>query len=94
MSSIYRIPTQQTYKGKTASGWLRGAELAEMQSGDIQVVSPALPGCLLHLTDDGRMVVEYFNSAVVALRCSRRARDKLAALTRKADAQMRRMNLY
>ncbi len=74
---LYRIPTQKTYQGKTAGGYLENAKIAEMKSGDFEITTPDLPGCVLIMADDGDLVISNFDGRVCALETSKRALEKL-----------------
>jgi len=86
--SDYTITTQRTYKGKTAGQWVKRAEIATMQAGNVEIVTPDLPGCLLLLTQDDRLVIDNVRGHVVSLYCGVRAIAKMAKLSAAAEAAM------
>lgn len=74
------IDIKKTYKGRTAGGYLKSAEVSEMQSGDFFVTSPDLPGCIILMSDNGDMIVSDFGGVVCSLRMSQKAYEKLNGL--------------
>lgn len=81
-----QIPIQQTYRGRTAGGWLRGARVVQTDSGDSHVGHPELPGCLLVETESGALVIGG-DEIEVRLTVSPRAAERLADLGREAAAR-------
>lgn len=82
------IYSQKTYKGRTAGGYLKNAEVSEMQSGDYAVTSPDLNGCTLMMSVNGDMIVSDFSGIVCVLELSGRAISKLLAMEKEADMLM------
>ena len=79
----------KTFRGKTAGGWLKTATVAQMQAGTHEVVSTALPGCILMSDADGDLVITDFSGTVARIVCSPRASRHLARLEAKAEAACR-----
>ena len=77
MSNLYTIKAQHTHHGKTAAEYLKGAHVATAPAGNSGVVSPALPGCWLILTETNDMVIDGLDHGPVRLLCSIDAVDTL-----------------
>jgi len=88
MSDLYRIPTQKTYKGRTAGGFARKAKLVTCAAGNVEIVHDELPGCIITPTVHGNIVVSDLSGALVSIECSARAFEKFSGLARKADRMM------
>ena len=86
MSSIYIIPAQGTYKGRTAGGYIKTAKVVRNQAGFGFVVSDLLPGAEMILTESGDLVINNFDGAAVRMPTSDRAEAQLRRLIAKADA--------
>jgi hypothetical protein len=84
---MYTVESQKTYKGKTAGGWLKAAEVTECKAG-LTYTWVSIPGdgdCQILLSDDGDMVITNYYGIVVVLDTSMRAYRKLLALEARAD---------
>jgi hypothetical protein len=82
----YIVESQKTYKGKTAGGWLKAAEVADCRAGMtyIWVTIPGDGDCQLLRSDDDMVITNYYG-IVVVLATSMRAYCKLKALEARAE---------
>jgi hypothetical protein len=85
---MYRIHRQQTYRGRTAGGWLKRARVVRCAAGNYEVATPDLPYHVLVVTEDGEMVLDNGGRATICLTMSVRAARKLRRLKQEAERLM------
>jgi hypothetical protein len=87
MDSMYQIKTQKTYKGKTAGGWLKMAEVEQCKAGIpcIWVSIPRYGYCQVDLADDGDMIIADSEGILCCLETSKKAYRTLKALEAKQN---------
>lgn len=72
---------QKTYKRKSANQILKSADVTLMASGDYEITSPNMPGCIFAEDQDGDLIISNFDGIVVGLTCTPMAQKKLAGLS-------------
>lgn len=99
MGNCYVVQSQKTYKGKTAGGWLKTANIAESKAGiaHVWLDIPGVGNCQIQLADDGDMVISSYDGIVAALETSAKAYRTLKALAEaqeEANLKIARTNGY